>query len=81
MFLQHILMIPGGLMEFARSAVVVLIAILAIYLSIRLLGKLAKFVITVVVVVAVGYFLLKSGFLSDVIGQIKSALDLGAMLL
>ncbi|MBR7111367.1 MAG: hypothetical protein IKC75_00355 [Clostridia bacterium] len=81
MFLQHILMIPGGLMEFARSAVVVLIAILAIYLSIRLLGKLAKFVITVVVVVAVGYFLMKSGFLSDVIGQIKSALDLGAMLL
>ncbi len=81
MFLQHILMIPGGLMEFARSAVVVLIAILAIYLSIRLLGKLAKFVITVVIVVAVGYFLMKSGFLSDVIGQIKSALDLGAMLL
>ena len=47
----------GGIVEFAKSAVAVLIAILAIYLAIRLLGKVAKFVVTIVIVVALFYFL------------------------
>ena len=76
MFLGNILALEG-VVGFAKSAVTVLIAILAIYLSVRLLGKLAKFVIMIVVLVVAIYFLSSTGIL----GQIKSALDLGALLL
>ena len=71
MFLAHMLML-GGVAEFAKSAIAVLIAILAIYLSIRLLGKLAKFVIMVIVFVVVIWFLSNSGILA----QLTSALQL-----
>ena len=71
MFLGHMLAL-GGVTEFAKSAIAVLIAILAIYLSIRLLGKLAKFVITIIVFVVVIWFLSNSGIL----GQLTSALQL-----
>ena len=63
----------GGVVDFAKSAVAVLIAILAIYLSIRLLGKLAKFVITIVVVVFLIWFLSNSGILGQIISSVKSA--------
>ena len=71
MFLAHMLAL-GGATEFAKSAIAVLIAILAIYLSIRLLGKLAKFVIMIIVFVVVIWFLSNSGIL----GQLTSALQL-----
>ncbi len=44
--------------DLAYSALALLIAVLAIYLAVRLLGKLAKFVIIVVVIAAVAWFLL-----------------------
>ncbi len=43
--------------DMAYAALALLITVLAVYLSFRLLGKLAKFVITVIVVVAVIWFL------------------------
>ncbi len=69
-----------SVVDFAKSAVAVLIAILAIYLSIRLLGKLAKFVITIIVVVFVIWFLANSGILGQILSGIKSA-GLGLSLL
>ena len=44
--------------DLAYSALALLVAVLAIYLAVRLLGKLAKFVIIVVVIAAVAWFLL-----------------------
>ena len=46
------------LMQLAHGAVALLIAALAIYLSLRLLGKIAKFVIAVIVIAVVLWFLL-----------------------
>ena len=66
----------GGIVEFAKSAVAVLIAILAIYLAIRLLGKVAKFVVTIVVVVALFYFLSTSGILGELLSTVKSSASL-----
>ena len=69
-----------SVVDFAKSAVAVLVAILAIYLSLRLLGKLAKFVISIVVLVFVIWFLSNSGILGQIISSVKSA-DLGLFLL
>ena len=44
------------LAEVARAALAVLVASLAIYLSLRLLGKIAKFVITLIVIALIVYF-------------------------
>ena len=78
MLFGRVLML-GGIVEFAKSAVAVLIAILAIYLAIRLLGKVAKFVVTIVVVVALIYFLSSNGILSDLLGAVKSSAFLGGL--
>ena len=45
------------LVEVARSAIALLIAALAIYLSLRLLGKIAKFFVTVIILVVVAVVL------------------------
>ncbi len=42
--------------DIATAALAVLIAVLACYLALRLLGKLAKFLITVVIIVLVVWF-------------------------
>lgn len=44
--------------ELATTALAILIAALAIYLGLKLLGKLAKFVIAVVVIVLILWFVL-----------------------
>lgn len=46
------------LLQVAHGAVAVLISLLAIYLSIKLLGRIAKFVIGVILVALVLWFLL-----------------------
>jgi lipopolysaccharide export LptBFGC system permease protein LptF len=43
----------------AQAALALLVAALAVYLSLRLMGKIAKFVITVVVVIVLGIVLWK----------------------
>ena len=43
--------------DIAYAALALLITVLAIYLSARLLGKFAKFLITVVIVIAVLWFI------------------------
>lgn len=51
--------------EIARAAVAMLITVLAIYLSVKLLGKLAKFIITLVVIAFVLWLIFAdSSFLS-----------------
>ena len=44
--------------DLAYSALALLVAVLAIYLALRLLGKLAKLVVIVIVIAAVAWFLL-----------------------
>ena len=55
----------------ARGALTVLVAALAIYLALRLLGKIAKFVITAVVIIAVIYIVF---FATDIGQTLKDAL-------
>jgi hypothetical protein len=62
------------LVDIATSAVAVLITVLAIYLAMRLLGKLAKFFITIIVVVFVIWLLVSdSSFLNEIISTVRSA--------
>ncbi len=58
------------LSEVARGALMLLVAALAIYLSLRLLGKIAKFVITVIVIAVIVYFVF---FATDIAQSIKDA--------
>lgn len=58
------------LSEVARGALMLLVAALAVYLSLRLLGKIAKFVITVVVIAVIVYFVF---FATDLSQTIKDA--------
>ena len=51
------LALSGMLAEVARSALALLIAALAIYLSLRLLGKIAKLIVSIIVACVVFYFL------------------------
>ena len=46
------------LLQVAHGAVAVLVALLAVYLSLKLLGKIAKFVIGAVLIALVLWFLL-----------------------
>ena len=46
------------LTQLAHGALTVLITLLAIYLSLRLLGRIAKFAITLIVIAAVLWFIL-----------------------
>lgn len=65
------------LVDIATSALAILVAVLAIYLAFRLLGKVAKFVVTAVVIVVVAWFLFSNnGALGDIISEVKSALPL-----
>lgn len=57
------------LSEIARGALALLVAALAIYLSLRLLGKIAKFVIAVVVIGVVVYFVF---FATDIAQNLKN---------
>ena len=56
--------------EIARSALMLLVAVLAIYLSLRLLGAIAKFVIAIVVIAVIVYFIF---FATDIASTIKDA--------
>ena len=58
------------LSEVARGALALLVAALAIYLSLRLLGRIAKFVITIIVIVLIVYFVF---FATDISQTIKDA--------
>lgn len=58
------------LADIARGALAILIASLAIYLSLRLLGRIAKFVITLIVIALVVYFVF---FATDIAQTIKDA--------
>lgn len=58
------------LAEVARAALAVLVASLAIYLSLRLLGKIAKFVITLIVIALIVYFVF---FATDIAQTVKDA--------
>lgn len=65
------------LVDVAIAAVAVLVAILAVYLAMRLLGKLAKFVIGVVIVALVLWFVLSdNSFLSDVLPALRYGMQL-----
>lgn len=63
--------------NFAYAALALLVAVIAIYLSVRLLGKLAKFVIILVVIALVLWLIFaENSILRDVISMardIKSA--------
>ena len=59
------------LTQVARGALTILVAVLAIYLALRLLGKIAKFVITIVVIVAVIYIVF---FATDLGQTLKEAI-------
>ena len=45
------------LTQLAHGALALLVCVLAIYLSLRLLGRIAKFVITLIVIAAVLWFI------------------------
>ena len=61
------------LTDIAYAAIALLITVLAIYLSIRLLGKLAKFVIILVVIAVVLWFIFgDNSILKDVIADLEA---------
>ena len=60
------------LAEVARGALAILVASLAIYLALRLLGKVAKFVIAVVAILFVIYFVF---FATDIAQTVKDAIS------
>ena len=67
------LLMVQALTDIAKSAVALLITVLAIYLALRLLGKLAKFVITIVVVVFVVWLIFSdSSVLSGIISAVRA---------
>ncbi len=53
--------------DLAYSALALLIAVIAVYLALRLLGKLAKFVIGAVVIGVVLWFLFSEGSLLQIL--------------
>ncbi len=58
----------------ASSAISVLVALIAIYLSLRLLGKLAKFAITLVVIgFLIWLFVSDTSILNVILDLIKTA--------
>ena len=56
------------LIQIAKGAVALLIAVVAIYLAIKLLGKIAKFVIVVVIIALIVWFVLSN---PEILGKIK----------
>lgn len=72
--------------DLSWAALAVLVAVLAIYLALRLLGKFAKLLITVVVVLLVLWFLFSNHsilqYLLDLLGTLREQvgnLDLPAL--
>ena len=61
------------LIEFARGSIAVLVAALAIYLALRLFGKIAKFIVVVVVILVVLYFAFTTDVLQNLIGAFSAA--------
>ncbi|MBQ8341207.1 MAG: hypothetical protein IJY22_02380 [Clostridia bacterium] len=60
------------LSEIAISAVSLLIALVAIYLSLRLMGKIAKFVICLVIIVfTIWLFVSDSSILNVILTQLR----------
>ena len=62
------------LIQLAHGAIALLIAALAIYLSLRLLGKIAKFVIVVVVIAVVLWFVLSDNSILQSVKDLFSSL-------
>lgn len=64
--------------DLAYASLAVLVAVLAIYLALRLLGKFAKWLITVVVIVLVLWFLFSNHsilqYLLDALGNLRAQL-------
>ena len=62
--------------DLAYASLAVLVAVLAIYLALRLLGKFAKWLITVVVIVLVLWFLFSNHsilqYLLDALGDLRA---------
>ena len=65
--------------DLAYASLAVLVAVLAIYLALRLLGKFAKWLITVVVIVLVLWFLFSNHsilqYLLDALGDLRAQFD------
>ena len=55
------------LIEVARGALAILIAALGIYLSLRLMKKLAKYAITLIVIAVIVYFIFAATDISQII--------------
>lgn len=62
----------GILIQVAKGAIALLIAVVAIYLAIKLLGKIAKFVIVVVIIALILWFVLSN---PEILGKIKEGLS------
>lgn len=65
------------LFNLARGAIALLVAAIAIYFTFKLLGKLAKFVITVIIVAAVLWFLFSNPEIVAYIKQLFAGLLAG----
>ena len=62
------------LTQLAHGALAILISVLAIYLSLRLLGRIAKFVITLVVIAVVLWFIFSENSILQSIQGFSDAL-------
>ena len=62
------------LTQLAHGALTVLITLLAIYLSLRLLGRIAKFAITLIVIAAVLWFILSDNSILQSLKGLYNAL-------
>ena len=64
------LTLADTLAEVARGSLALLVAAIAIYLSLRLMGRIAKFFITIIVIVLLLYYAIST----DLLQGIKEAL-------
>ena len=56
------------LFQIAKGAIALLVAVVAIYLAIKLLGKIAKFVIIVVIIALIVWFVFSN---PDILAKVK----------
>ena len=70
------LSLADTLIEVARGSLALLVAAIAIYLSLRLLGKVAKFFITIIVIALILYF----AFTTDLLQNVTEALHFAPFL-
>ena len=66
----------GILLKIAQGAVALLVAVVAIYLSIKLLGKIAKFVIIVVILALIVWFVFSNPEILAKVKEIFSAIPI-----